>query len=80
MTIDKKKLNIGILSKALKGTKNIPKNIISSLKDSEDSQVSHDLLQTHRLHVSIASEDLDTLVSNIPGGLAGKDLLQQGTL
>ena len=71
---------IGLFAKSKKWYKYLPKNIISSLKDSEDSQVSHDLLKTEGLHVSIATEDLNTLVGDKPGGLTGKDLLQESTL
>ena len=51
-----------------------PQDVVSSLENSEDSEIPHNLLEAECPHVAVATENLNCLVSDEPGGLGGEDL------
>ena len=55
-----------------------PEDVVRALKDPEYPQIPHDFLQSSLSHVAHASEDLDGLVGDPPGGLRGVDLADGG--
>ena len=61
----------------LQGNKQ-PQNVVSSLENSEDSEIPHDLLEAEGPHVAVTTENLNGLVSYEPGGLRGEDLGDSG--
>merc|ERR1719180_733521 len=50
------------------------KDVVGALKDPENPQVPHHLLQAQGLHVAVSTKNLDCFISHKPGSFRGKDL------